>query len=75
MEKRAFIGQFKVAMSDNSGIAEQLSRAESRGLGVKYLDDFPELINRVTLEQANAALKKYIPAEDQMITTIAGDVQ
>lgn len=73
-EKRAFIGRFKVAMSDNSGIADQIATAETRGLGVKYLDQFPQLIGNVTLEQANEAVRKYVPAQDHTIITIAGDV-
>ncbi len=73
-EKRAFIGRFKVAMSDKSGIADQLALAETRGLGVDYLDKYPDLIGSVTLESVNQAVRKYIPVQDHMITTVAGDV-
>ena len=39
---------------------------------MNYLDRFPELIQAVTLEEANAAIRKYF-RPDHLTVIIAGD--
>lgn len=73
-EKSSAIGSFKVSLSTNAGLAEALWNAEFFGLGLDYLDRFPELIGAVTLEEANAAIRKYF-RPDQLTVVIAGDYQ
>jgi len=41
---------------------------------VDYIDRYPQIINSVTLEEANAAIKKYF-RPDQMTIVIAGDYE
>ncbi|HZH31388.1 MAG TPA: pitrilysin family protein [Pyrinomonadaceae bacterium] len=71
-EKSSAIGSFKVSLSTNAGLAEALWNAEFFRLGVEYLDRFPELIQAVTLEEANAAIRTYFRPE-HLTTIIAGD--
>ncbi|HJR07746.1 MAG TPA: pitrilysin family protein [Pyrinomonadaceae bacterium] len=73
-EKSSAIGSFKVSLSTNAGIADALWNAEFFRLGVDYLDRFPELIQAVTLEQANTAIRKYF-RPDHLTVVIAGDYE
>jgi zinc protease len=73
-EKSSAIGSFKVSLSTNAGLAEALWNAEFFGLGVDYIDRFPELIQAVTLEEANAAIRKYF-RPDHLTVVIAGDYE
>ena len=73
-EKSSAIGSFKVSLSTNAGLAEALWSAEFFRLGADYLDRFPELIQAVTLEEANAAIRKYF-RPDHLTVIIAGDYE
>jgi zinc protease len=73
-EKSAAIGSFKVSLSTNAGLAEALWNAEVYGLGLNYIDRFPELIQAVTLEETNAAIRKYF-RPDHLTVVIAGDYE
>ncbi len=71
-EKSSAIGSFKVSLSTNGGIAEALWNAEFYGLGTDYGDRFPALIEAVTVEQVNAAIRTYF-RPDHLTIIIAGD--
>ncbi len=71
-EKSAAIGSFKVALSTNSGLARALWSAEFYRLGPDYLDRYPQLIQNVTCEEVNAAIRKYF-RPDHLTVVIAGD--
>jgi zinc protease len=73
-EKSSAIGSFKVSLSTNAGLAEALWNAEFFRLGTDYIDRFPELIQAVTLEEANAAIRKYF-RPDHLTVIIAGDYE
>ena len=73
-EKSSAIGSFKVSLSTNAGLAEALWNAEFYELGFDYIDRFPELIQAVTLEEANAAIRKYF-RPDHLTVVIAGDYE
>ena len=73
-EKSSAIGSFKVSLSTNAGLASALWNAEFYSLGADYVDRFPNLIQAVTLEQVNAAIRKYFKP-DHLTVVLAGDVQ
>jgi zinc protease len=73
-EKSSAIGSFKVSLSTNAGLADALWNAEFFRLGTNYLDRFPELIQAVTLDEANAAIRKYF-RPDHLTVIIAGDYE
>ena len=61
------------ALETNAGIANYLQTAEFFGLGLDYDARVPDLLRAVTLEQANAAAKKYLSV-DRASLVIAGPV-
>ena len=73
-EKSSAVGAFKVSLSTNAGLAGALWNAEFYRLGPDYVDRYPELIRGVTIEEVNAAVRKYF-RPDHLTIVIAGDVQ
>jgi zinc protease len=72
--KSAIAGGFAVSLETTDGLAEQLLRCSERGFEVQWLDEFPEKIRGLTLEQVNAAIQKHLnPAE--MVTIKAGTLK
>ncbi|HEX7956198.1 MAG TPA: pitrilysin family protein, partial [Pyrinomonadaceae bacterium] len=72
-EKSSAVGSFKVSLSTNAGLAAALWNAEFYGLGLDYVDRYPELIRRVTVEEVNAAVRKYFRPE-HLTVVVAGDL-
>ena len=71
--KSATAGQFAVRLETTGGLAEQLLRCAERGLDVSWLDEFPAKVRALTLEQVNAAVKKFLDLE-KMVTIKAGTI-
>jgi zinc protease len=69
--KSSLIGSFKVDLATSDGMASALMAAVNRGYDLNWLDDFPLRVNALTLEQVNAAIRKYL-RPDQMILVKAG---
>ncbi len=59
------------ALETNAGIANYLQTAEFFGLGLDFDARVPDLLRAVTLEQANAAARKYLSV-DRATVVIAG---
>ena len=73
-EKSSLIGQSRVALATNAGIANRLALEEYFGLGLDYTDRYAAAVNAVTLPAANAAIKTYFdPARLTIVS--AGDVR
>ncbi len=73
-EKSAAIGSFKVSLATNGGLARALWNAEFYNLGIDYIDRYPQLIQAVTVEEVNAAIRKYF-RPDHLTIVIAGDYE
>ncbi len=70
-EQSSMIGGYKLGLATNAGIAGQLAGAEVHGLGVSYLDQYPEQIRALDKASIDAAIAKYIHPE-VMTTVMAG---
>jgi zinc protease len=73
-EKSSAVGSFKVSLATSAGLAEALWNAEFYRLGLDYVDRYPQLIHAVTVEEVNAAIRKYF-RPDHLTVVIAGDVE
>jgi zinc protease len=73
-EKGAAIGAFKVSLATNAGLARALWNAEFYQLGIDYIDRYPQIIQAVTVEEVNAAIRKYF-RPDHLTIVVAGDYQ
>jgi zinc protease len=69
--KVTLTGSYKVQLATTGGVAGTLLSALQRGLGPEWVDEYPQRLQALTLEQVNASIKKYL-APDKMITVLAG---
>lgn len=72
-KKSTIVGQFKVQLSTTNGLAGQILSFVQRGYDADYIDKYPKLVEELTLEQVNNAIKKYINAEN-IVTVMAGSI-
>lgn len=69
--KVTLTGTYKVALSTTGGLANMLLNALQRGYGPEWVDEYPQRIEALTLEQANEAIRKFLHP-DRMVTVVAG---
>jgi zinc protease len=69
--RRFLIYAMPRALETNAGIANYLQTAEFFGLGLDFDTRVPDLLNAVTLDQANAAARKFLSV-DRATIVIAG---
>jgi zinc protease len=71
--KSRLIGEYKVQLATTNGLVNQILSIVQRGLEVNFIDKYPDIINAVTLDQVNNAIKKYIQP-DKIVIVVAGSV-
>ncbi len=69
--KKNITGGFALRIDSNNKVAEYLAMIGFYRLPVTWLDDFPEKINALTLEQANQTFQRYVNP-GKMVTVIVG---
>jgi len=71
-EAKAYLtGSYPLRLETNAGVAGQLLTAEDYGLGLDYIQKRSDFFRAVTLDQVNAAVKKYLHP-DKATLIIAG---
>lgn len=73
VQKNFFAGNYRVNLGSNAGIAASLVYAERFGYGPSFLDEYPERLRKVTLEQVNEAIRKHLHP-DKLNVIVAGDL-
>lgn len=64
-------GSFPVRLETNASIARVLYQSEFYGMGMNYIRDYSKIYRSVTLDQVNAAAKKYLHPDNYTLV-IAG---
>jgi zinc protease len=75
--KNNLIGSFKVSLATTDGMAASLLAAVHRGYDQTWLDRYPKVINSLTLEQVNGAVKKHLNPDNMFLIkagTVTGDL-
>lgn len=72
-KKTNLIGSFKVGMSTTNGMARTILSFIERGLEPNYIEQYPNDIQKATLQQVNDAIKKYVQL-DKMIIIKSGSL-
>ena len=67
------VGGYKVQLATSRGMAFQILNFVQNGFDVKYLDQYPEDLKKITLAQVNSVIKKYINP-NVAVTVVAGSV-
>lgn len=71
-EKSSARGSFKVGLGTNAGLARRVWTNEFYNLGIDYVDRYDEIIESITTDEVNAAIRKYFRPDDLTIV-MAGD--
>lgn len=69
--KSALVGQYKVGLASNGGLAGSLTAFEVLGLGAEFVHEHPKRIEDTTIEQVNAAIRSAF-APGKLLTVISG---
>lgn len=72
--KTQLVGSYHVSLATTDGIAKALLQAVQRGYDVNWLDQYPKAVQALTLEQVNAAIKKYLDPS-KMVLIKSGTVE
>ena len=72
-KKETITGSYKVGLATTGGLAGQIIRNAERGHDDSMLDEYPSIIQKLTLKQINEAIKKYINPE-KLVIVAAGSI-
>ncbi len=73
-KKTTVTGAFKVGLSTTFGLAKTLLAHIEQGFPLRYLDEFPEKIERITVDEANSAIAQaFVP--DALHSALAGNIR
>lgn len=67
--KNALAGEHQVRLATSSGMAGAILDVVERGLDPSWIDDYPARLAALTLDEVNAAVKKYIDPAKLIIVT------
>lgn len=71
--KTDLVGSFQVGLATTDGMAGTLLSTVQRGLPLSWIDEYPHSVERVTLDQVNGAIRRYVdPAK--LVIIRAGSV-
>ncbi len=59
-KKQTIVGSYKVGMDTTGGLANRILSNDEKGRDISYLDDYPNIINSVSIDQVNNAIKTYV---------------
>jgi zinc protease len=71
--KSTLIGSYQVGFDTTYGLSGGILSAVSNWGNLNYVDSYPSIVSDVTLEQVNAAIKKYI-IFDEIYQVAAGSI-
>ena len=72
-KKETITGSYKVGLATTGGLAGQIIRNAEKGYDDSTLDEYPSIIQKLTLKQINEAIKKYINPE-KLVIVAAGSI-
>ncbi|RIK79955.1 MAG: insulinase family protein [Planctomycetota bacterium] len=67
--KNALAGAHQVRLATSAGMANAILDAIERGLDPSWIDDYPAKLAALTLDEVNAAIKKYVDPDKLIIVT------
>lgn len=65
--KQAMVGSYQVGLGTTDGMSAAIIGVVERGVGLEWLDRYPQTIQSLTLAQVNGAIRKYISPRDMVL--------
>jgi zinc protease len=59
-KKTTISGSYKVSMDSTGGLAAKILSNAEQGRDLSYLDEYPKIIESISLSEVNSAIKKYV---------------
>ena len=59
-KKTTISGSYKVSMDSTAGLAAKILSNAEQGRTLSYLDDYPKIIESISLSDVNIAIQKYV---------------
>jgi len=72
-KKTTITGSYKVGLATTGGLSGQILTNAERGRPNSYLDEFPKLINALSVDQINEVITNYIDKE-KLVFIVAGSL-
>lgn len=72
-KKETITGSYKVGLATTGGLASQILTNVERSYPDAMLDEYPNIIKKVTLDQVNKTIKKYLSPE-KLVIVAAGSI-
>jgi len=72
-KKTNFIGKQQLGLSTTGGLANALLTTVQRGLPITYLDEFPERVNAISVDEVNNAIRRHL-STDKLLLIKAGSL-
>ena len=72
--KSYLTGSFALGLETNDDVADFLGQVEYLGLGLDYVDRYPELVRKVTAEDVLRVARKYLQP-DKLIVVVVGNLR
>jgi zinc protease len=72
--KANFTGRVPLNLESNEGVASSILNMEMYGLGLDYLRNYADMINAITREQVQAAVRKYMSADAYALAVAGPDL-
>ena len=70
-DSKAYLtGSFPLRLSSNAGIANMLVAIQISGLGLDYIDRYPELIRNVTPEDVKRVAQRLLQRDDFLVVVV-----
>ncbi|MFO7541137.1 MAG: pitrilysin family protein [Chloroflexota bacterium] len=63
------IGSMPMSLETNSGLTDVICDMELYGLGLDFLQQYPDLIRSISVERVQAAAQKYLSSEQLVLST------
>jgi zinc protease len=70
--KQGLIGGYQVGLSTTAGLAGQILVNAQRGYDVAWLDEYPKVVNALTREQVNAAIRNHLNPDSLVLVEAGG---
>jgi zinc protease len=68
--KQSLVGTYQVGLSTTGGMAGALLSTAQRGLDLTWLDRYPDAVRALTLDQVNAAIRKYLDPDKMVLVEV-----
>ena len=72
--KSNLIGSYHIRYSNTRSVVSQVMSLLDREMSLSWLDDYPQMVSALTLEQVNGAIRKYLDPK-KMVLVKAGTVR